>query len=842
MRVVIWVIWELHIFYSAIHESYGAPLFRDKGDWLKVQQYVKSSIAAARTSLPNDGFVLRSGEDSTFNQHKRLESDEEGSVGLDQQLSVSTIYTKIVADNDDSKVSSGDTTTTVSGSSIWDSKDDSRGGEYSGNRDDARKDINDSRTFGETDLLEVNTSPADPQPCLSDDTLGAVHSQAQREHSQFHLPRVAERAASLSKKPPSPHEEQKEYENMLKTLLVHPSVQRMANRQVRDLSRIMALVAHDQQNLPTNGAVDQVEEEFPEKFFERLNSLREKVFDLAEKIEKLKKSAGDMQMTVNELQDDSKPLLLLYNLLKIESAGIISTKNLTSHFGKVGYEIETSSSSSNEGNMNSSVETDDHESFTHMLNFFRDTQAERNKEHTVGKELSYSVAPPAGGDQNVATAAMIHSNDDINLSVGQIDKLKEFLLKINVSQDGHEDTIMNLYHDIEDSHLSLSRLRELLMQQDKIHRSKLITEETDKTSVPLLPTSTLDAAEYTVASDTDAAEYTVTSDMDAGDYTVASDMDAADYTVASDMDAAEYTVTSDMDAGEYTVASDMDAAEYTVTSDMDAADYNFVANKDAITTPATAMTTLNPPTPQDDIWNLALQRAATGENTSFSNSSKALATLKPTATVDISEFYDLEPSNFKTNLATLSTNFSTSQMLVTSEPSVTVKQKSLPSPLQDFPLTISHPGVTVEQKSLPSPLQDLSMLHPIITIDDTSLFSLSREQTTVPAIDVAVSTSGRTFGTTLHGVTNSTPPSILEGTLPPSTHKETASKVAQETSEGYHDHTILLIALLVAGLSCLMLVIGITVLCRVHRKKKRREQVCPRYRQPRYTSYTHSER
>nr|XP_053629562.1 uncharacterized protein LOC128686625 isoform X2 [Cherax quadricarinatus] len=565
--------------------------------------------------------------------------------------------------------------------------------------------------YAEHDLMDGGDSSSENYQKRSEPHGDKLDQQV--DHVQFHMATVAEGAVSTAShsRIVSPLDEEPKYHKIMSETTTHyPLVQRVPLRKIRNVT--VNIITSP--SLLENTTVQEVEELLPEKFFERLKSLRNKVFNLAEKIEKMR-SGGDISYLINELQDDSKPLIHLYNILKGGSYGAVNTTEDMPQLGYMGYKTDLSSLSMHEENINSSVRTDGQDSFIQMINFFRHKQTERNDGPQVGKNMSNTVSSQTNETDNVF-GVTVQDNGSTNLP-RQVDKLREFLIKVNASQKGDED--MFLRPNSEDLNLTLDSLWELLLQQNKLYRNINISQEIDKARVASYSTLGLGSAEDTV-----------------------------ELTTPSSPPPAVATSKS-LSSLEITVLP----LESVVTT-----------KKANFSTSSTMMTTLEPVTLR--------QMSSSSTKEANTTSSQAQTTSEPVALTEmvISTIEKTDPSTSVTQGTSVSTTLI--EMSLSSASELFFTEKTNPS-------TSSQPTVTAEKNE--------------------RLYNISKEQTEVPE---TVATEFTPNGITSPDVDKATLLTTIKWTAPPRKF-EKASKMslAGTQTEIYHDHTVLLIALLVAGLA-----------------------------------------
>lgn len=204
------------------------------------------------------------------------------------------------------------------------------------------------------------------------------------------------------------------------------------------------------------GVASSLENLLPYEFFVRLEYLRQEVYELAKKIEKLKTSSGELS-PLHEQHPESHSFIPLYNLSKGSSHPNISylknySKNLGSQF--ISWNLATPEPSllSNEAAINPSVGTDDHDSFVNMVNYLRNKQTKGTRVRQVISEVLTTTSPV--DDKEHSTNGPDKGSDvtykDLKVmdpNLRPIDKLKDFLDKVASKEENYVDMPVKYYDD-----------------------------------------------------------------------------------------------------------------------------------------------------------------------------------------------------------------------------------------------------------------------------------------------------------------------------------------------------------------------------------------------------------
>ncbi|XP_071546055.1 uncharacterized protein [Panulirus ornatus] len=683
---------------------------------------------------------------------------------------------------------------------------------------------------------------------------------------------------------------------------------------------------------------------YPFKFFEQLDSLRKKVYELADKIEELKTSGDDLRTSLLELQTDSHSSVPLHNLSEDSSETVMQelnkndSKNLGFYF--IGWNVTNPDPLLpliDEVSPHHSAATDDFNSFFRMVSYLRNKQTERKNGHQAGGVLT-TTSPVDNKDHFTNNpdkrSRVIHKIPSaIDPNLKPVDKLKEFLAKM-AYEDKYEDVPIKYYDDQDinqDPKQFLKLSEELRRWQKHVTRNEASLREMPDSGSSVSPSVVLDSAKTTSALPADVESVslgpvqepaatglahshpsstelydmnptekvvvdgvkTSTGKHETDPHSLPTDKEPIDTSpsiisvTVEPTDAGPFDVENDDGEPIYVDRPDIETVNVESTTS-DPMNLTSVITEHAITSASTGPILLHPvvtesalePAPTETV-NMMYDAEFNVEPTStepitMEPSTTELSSIEPEPST--TEPSSIEPEPSTTEPSSIEPEPSTTEpSSIEPEPSTTELSSIEPEPSTTEPSSIEPEPSTTEPSSIepepsttePSSTKETYVMFDIsgpVSMEPTIREPIDQETTAIASVSVnyfppdstsmghvtmepPVTQSSNPGMTPKVVITiplthaSSEPGAAVQETTLATTHDEqTASKIAQEgvekTSVQYHDHTVLLVGLLVTGVSFVMVFIGASILCRVHQKKRElQERADTEYLKPRYTRH-----
>ncbi|XP_042212168.1 uncharacterized protein LOC121859434 isoform X1 [Homarus americanus] len=276
MRGVIWIPWKYFLVFIAVQVSDGAPAQRAKGEQLQLRESSTSTGHANRSSATGQDLGSSSYSSGEIQRKSSELAQERGD--LDQLFNGSSLgyITSYGATDQDGKSSGSSIGEIVSG--------------VGSNSADSRK-MRERSISGENGMDSSSTSDSS--------------SNEEAWNQRHHLARVAQETEPSSPGKEGSQEQETVYQDISDDYNM---------RRVNEVAMGTTRLIHGLLGLTEEDAIYQRKELSQDEFYERLKSLRKKVFLLADKINKLKTSADNMKTSVDELQSHSQHLVSEYTL------------------------------------------------------------------------------------------------------------------------------------------------------------------------------------------------------------------------------------------------------------------------------------------------------------------------------------------------------------------------------------------------------------------------------------------------------------------------------------------------------------------------------------------------